>query len=161
MSPIFVRPRRLIFVAALILVACSGLDTLTPEMLDQAERKWQTSRPASYSLTVVMEGDRVDRGEFDVEVRENNVVSIKRNGVAVKPASGQDYSMEGLFRIVRDELELAKTPSLFGAPAGYSAYLLASFDNNTGQLKQYRRSVGGISNSIEIEVLKFQVSSSK
>ena len=108
-----------------------------------------------------MEGDRVERGEFDVEVQANRVISITRNGAAVNPAAGQDYSMEGLFRIVREELDLSKNPSLLGAPAGYSAYLMASFDDKTGQLKQYRRSVGGISNSIEIEVLRFQVPSSK
>jgi hypothetical protein len=33
---------------------------------------------------------------------------------------------------------------------------MASFDRDTGALKHYRRSVGGISNSIDIEVLEFK-----
>jgi len=145
----------------MMLAACSGLSTLTPEMLDQAERRWQTSKPSGYLMTVIMEGDRVERGEFEVEVHADAVTSLKRNGLTLNPAAGKDYSVDGLFRIIRDEVDLAKTPSLFGAPTGYSAYLMASFDGSTGRLKHYRRSVGGISNSIDIEVLKFEVSSSK
>src|SRR4029453_17892037 len=120
---------------SLLLAACSGLSTLTPEILDQAESRWQASRPPAYSLTRVMEGDRGERGEFDVEVQANTVTSLKRNGVALNAESGKDYSMEGLFRIIHEEIDLAKTPTLFGAPPGYSAYLMASFDQATGGLK--------------------------
>jgi hypothetical protein len=138
-----------------LVAACSGLSTLTPELLDQAEQRWSASKPAAYHLVVAMEGDRVERGEYDVEVKDNVVISIKRNGSIVDSKVGQDYSMDGLFKIIRDEVGLAKTPSLFGAPAGYSAYLMASFDRSSGRLQHYRRSVGGISNSIDIEVLQF------
>jgi hypothetical protein len=58
-------------------------------------------------------------------------------------------------------MDLAQKPSLLGAPEGYSAYLMASFDGETGALKHYRRSVGGISNSIDIEVLEFRQVSTK
>jgi hypothetical protein len=50
---------------------------------------------------------------------------------------------------------LAKTPSLLGAPGGYSAYLMADFDEQTGRLVAYRRTVGGTSNTIDIKVLEF------
>ena len=143
-------------VAGFVLIAgCSGLGTLTPELLDQAEQKWNASKPAAYHLVVAMKGDRVEFGEYDVEVKNHVVTSLKRNGAVVDSKVGQDYSMDGLFRILREEIDLARNPSLFGAPAGYSAYLMASFDQSSGRLKQYRRSVGGISNSIEIEVLQF------
>ena len=124
-------------------------------MLEKAETKWNGSRPSSYRLVVAMEGDRVDRGEFEVQVENNVVTSLKRNGEAVKTASGQDYSMEGLFKIIREEMDLAKNPSTFGAPSGYSAYLMARFNSGSGQLEHYRRAVGGISNSIDIQVLSF------
>ena len=144
-----------ILVAALLLVSCSGLSNLTPAMLDEAEAKWNGSRPASYVLVVSMEGDRVDRGEFEVQVQNNVVTSLKRNGEAVKTSIGQDYSVDGLFKIIHEEVDLAKSPSLFGAPAGYSAYLMARFDGRSGRLEHYRRSVGGISNSIDIRILSF------
>lgn len=125
-------------------------------MLDQAEEKWKANRPASYVLVVSMEGDRVDRGEFEVEVHDNIVTSVKRNGQIANPASGQDYSMDGLFKMLRDEMSLSENPALLGAPAGYTAYLMARFDDKTGRLRHYRRAVGGISNSIDIQVLRFE-----
>jgi len=151
-----VHPRKLIPIA-LLLLSCSGLNTLTPAMLEEAEQRWNTAKPASYSLKVAMQGDRVERGEFDVTVKDNVVTSLKRNGAEVKSvAAGQDYSIDGLFKIVHEEMDLAQNPSVWGAPEGYSAYLMASFDRDTGALKHYRRSVGGISNSIDIEVLEFK-----
>ena len=111
---------------------------------------------ASYRLVVAMEGDRVERGEFDVRVEGGVVTELKRNGAGCELQGGQDYSMDGLFKMIREEMDLAKNPSLFGAPAGYSAYLMARFDNRTGGLLHYRRSVGGISNSIDIQVLSFE-----
>jgi hypothetical protein len=148
-------------VALLWLVSCSGLSTLTPAMLDEAEAKWKTAKPSSYRLVVAMEGDKVERGEFDVRVEGGVVTEIKRNGEAVNLKAGQDYSMEGLFRIIREEIDLAKNPALLGGQPGYSVYLMARFDNRTGGLLHYRRSVGGTSNSIEIEVLKFESGSGK
>jgi hypothetical protein len=144
----------------LLLASCSGLSALTPAMLDEAEMKWNTAKPASYKLVVSMEGDRVERGEFDVRVEGGVVTALKRNGEPVSLNAGQDYSMEGLFRIIRQEMDLARNPVLLGAQPGYSAYLMASFDSRTGGLVHYRRSVGGISNSIDIQVLKFEASGS-
>ena len=97
----------------------------------------------------------MERGVFDVEVENGIVTNLKRNGEVVRPTEAQDYSMEGLFKIIREEMDLAKNPSLFGAPAGYSAYLMARF-SRTGGLQHYRRAVGGISNSIDIQVLSFE-----
>ena len=85
----------------LLLGSCSGLSTLTPEMLDRAEAKWSAGKPASYRLVVSMEGDRVERGEFDVQVQNGVVTSLKRNGEVVNLKSGEDYSMDGLFKMVR------------------------------------------------------------
>ena len=136
-------------------MSCSGLSTLTLPALDEAQAKWNAGKPASYRLVVSMEGDRVERGEFDVEVQNGIVTSLKRNGEVVTPTEAQDYSMEGLFKIIREEMDLAKNPALFGAPAGYSAYLMARF-STTGGLQHYRRAVGGISNSIDIQVLSFE-----
>lgn len=150
-----VRNKKWILIATLAVASCSGLSTLTPEMVDQAEARWSAGKPASYRMIVSMEGDRVEHGEFDVEVRNGVVTSLKRNGQVVNLKSGEDYSMDGLFKIIRNEMDLAKTPSTFGAPEGYSAYLMGSFDG-TGKLRHYRRAVGGISNSIDIRVLSFE-----
>ncbi len=102
-----------------------------------------------------MSGDRVETGKFEVTVEDGKVTSLRRNGLSISPNSGQDYSMEGLFHVLQQELGLAEKPAMLGAPEGYSVYMNARFDDQTGRLVEYRRTVGGASNSIEIKVLEF------
>jgi hypothetical protein len=143
----------------LFFTACSRLPPLTSEVLLQAEQKWAMHRPDSYRLVIDMSGDRVETGKFEVQVRSNKVAGIRRNGVTISPNLGQDYSMEGLFHILEQELSLAEKPTMLGAPEGYGVYTNARFDDMTGRLIRYRRTVGGTSNSIEINVLEFQADS--
>ena len=151
-------PRNVLFVVAIVaLSACSGLSSLTPQMIDQAEKQWNASKPASYRLIVTMEGDRVEKSEYDVHVENGTVTSLLRNGKVVHSFQGQDYSMDGLFGIIREEMELSGTPGKLGAPEGYGAYLMADFDRATGRLLKYRRTLGGgVNNSIDIVVQAFE-----
>jgi hypothetical protein len=136
--------------------SCSRLTTLTPSILADAQAKWDASRPSSYYLRIEMKGDRVEKEQFETVVRNGQVESFKRNGQDIHPSPDQDYSMDGLFRILRQEMALVQKPTLLGAPEGYGAYPMASFDQTTGRLTQYRRTVGGTSNTIEIRVLEFR-----
>jgi hypothetical protein len=151
-----VKSKSLVCAALVFLVSCSGLTTLTRPMIDDAEKKWTASKASSYRLVVVMSGDRLERSEYDVKVDSGIVVELKRNGKTVNPAAGQDYSMDGLFSIVKQELDLSETPTKLGAPEGYMAYLMAQFDASTGRLVKFRRSVGGVSNSIDIVVQTYE-----
>ena len=45
---------------------------------------------------------------------------------------------------------------MLGAPEGYAVYVTAKFDDTTGRLLHYRRSVGGTANSIDINVVGYQ-----
>jgi len=138
-------------------MSCSGLSPLTPQMIDQAEKQWNASKPASYRLVVTMSGDRLEKSEYEVRVENGTVTRLTRNGQAVNSFQGQDYSMDGLFSIIREEMDLSSTPGKLGAPEGYTAYLMADFDNATGRLLKYRRSVGGgANNSIDIVVQSFE-----
>jgi hypothetical protein len=136
--------------------ACSRLPTLTPQILTEAEEKWNKQRPAAYRLVVEMSGDRVETGRFEVEVRGNEMVSLRRNGLVIRPNAGQDYTMEGLFRMLKQELGLAEKPAMLGAPPGYAIYITAKFDELNGRLIRYRRIVGGTSNSIEVNVVEYE-----
>ena len=147
--------QRLLLIVALMICGCSRLETLTPGLLDEAQQKWKTNEPASYRIVIDMSGDRVEAGRFEATIREGKVVSLRRNGLGITVGSGQDYSMEGLFQMLRQELGLAEKPALLGAPGGYSVYLQARFDDTTGQLVRYSRSVGGTSNAIEINVVEY------
>jgi hypothetical protein len=140
----------------LFFTACSRLPPLTSEVLLQTEQKWAMHRPDAYRLVIDMSGDRVEAGKFEVQVRSNKVAGIRRNGVTISPNLGQDYSMEGLFHMLEQELGLAERPTMLGAPVGYAVYTNARFDDTTGRLIRYRRTVGGASNSVEINVLEFQ-----
>jgi hypothetical protein len=121
----------------------------------QAQQKWMQHRPPFYRLVVEMSGDRVETGRFEVDVRSGNVVSLRRNGLIIRPDAGQDYSMEGLFHMLGQELGLAEKPPMLGAPPGYKVYVTARFDDNTGRLIRYRRIVGGTSNAIEVNVIEY------
>jgi hypothetical protein len=149
--------KRTFLLAALLLAsaACSRLPTLTADTLRQAEQKWNSQKPDVYRLVIEMSGDRVETGRFEIEVRAGQVVSLRRNGLVIRANAGQDYSMEGLFHMLEQELGLAEKPAIVGAPPGYSVYTNAKFDDTTGRLIRYRRIVGGTSNSIEINVVEF------
>jgi hypothetical protein len=134
---------------------CSRLPALTPEILTQAEQKWAQHNPPFYRLIVEMSGDRVETGRFEVDVRSGHVVSLRRNGLVIRPDAGQDYSMEGLFHMLVQELGLSEKPTMLGAPPGYSVYITARFDDTTGRLVHYRRIVGGTSNSIDVNVVEY------
>jgi len=148
---------RKFFIPALLfaIAGCSRLPVLTPAILEQAENKWRTHRPDSYRLVLDMSGDRVETGRFEAMVRSGGVVSLRRNGLVIMPSRGQDYSMEGLFRMLEQELGLAEKPAILGAPPGYSVYTTAEFDTNTGRLIHYRRVVGGTSNSIDVKIVEY------
>jgi hypothetical protein len=141
----------------LLMLSCSRLPALTPAALSDAEQRWKANAPAAYRLSLEMSGDRVETGLFEVEVRSGSIVSLRRNGMIVRAAEGQDYTMEGLFRMLAQELSLAEKPAMLGAPPGYSVYPTARFDDASGRLIRYRRTVGGASNSIEVKVLEFTV----
>ena len=150
--------RRLLAPAMLCLIfACSRLQPLTVDALTQAEAKWKAQRPESYRLVVEMSGDRVETGRFEVTVRGGQVISLKRNSLVIRPNAGQDYSMDGLFHMLEQELGLAERPATVGAPEGYSVYINARFDDATGRLIRYRRIVGGATNSIDINALQFDL----
>ena len=137
-------------------IACSRLQPLTIDRLMQAEAKWMSHKPNAYHLVIEMSGDRVQNGRFEVAVRGGQVVELKRNGLVILSTTGQDYSMDGLFHMLEQELGLAERPTTLGAPEGYSVYLNARFDEMTGRLIRYRRIVGGTSNSIEVNAVEFE-----
>jgi len=150
--------KRALFSALVVLsaVACSRLPPLTPQILTDAEQQWSKQRPIGYRLVVEMSGDRVETGKFEVEVRGNETVSLRRNGLVIRPNAGQDYTMEGLFHMLKQELGLAERPAMLGAPEGYAIYVTAKFDDTNGRLMRYRRIVGGTSNSIEVNVVEYE-----
>ena len=135
--------------------SCSRLAPLTADSLYASQQKWRAAKPGRYRLAVEMRGDRVDAGRFEILVSGEDV-SIRRDGEVILPAKPQDYSMEGWFRMLQQELDLTSSPTLLGAPPGYSSYPMARFDPNNGRLIRFQRTVGGVQNSIEIDIVEFE-----
>jgi hypothetical protein len=141
-------------------ISCSRLQPLTSDRLMEAEAKWTAQKPDAYHLVIEISGDRIETGRFDVRVLHGQVITLRRNELVIRPNAGQDYSMDGLFHMLEQELGLAEHPATLGTPEGYSVYLNARFDDTTGQLIRYRRIVGGTSNSIEVRVVSFDQNAS-
>ena len=140
----------------LFCLACSRLQPLTSDRLMDAEAKWKAHKPDAYHMVIEISGDRIETGRFDVKVLRGQITSLRRNNLVIRSNAGQDYSMDGLFHMLEQELGLAEHPSTLGAPEGYSVYLNARFDDMSGRLIRYRRTVGGTSNSIEVSVVEFE-----
>ena len=145
-----------LLLCSLFVTGCSQLEPLTESKLSTAERLWQSNAPSLYRAVIEISGERVEAGTFEILVRSGEVIGITLNDQAVLPGRSDDYSINGLFGILRQELALAEEPSLLGAPRGYEAYLLVRFDSETGRLEHYRRTVGGAASSINIEVVAFE-----
>ena len=142
-------------VGSAVVVHREPLADLTPELLQAARARWSSAAPADYDLDVLVHADRLDDGNFAIQVRGGSVIAARRNGIATTGAADA-YSIAGLFEILGRELELARNPSAgFGAPAGYRAYLQVRFHPRFGYPEKYRRVVGGATNGVEITVQRF------
>ena len=148
--------KRGVIVTLILIISCARLQPLTIDRLEEAEAKWRMHQPDAYRLVIEMSGDRVEKGRFEVNVQRGRIVELRRNNLVIRPTAGQDYSMDGLFHMLDQELGLAEKPAMLGAPPGYSIYLNARFHDQTGRLMRYRRTVGGISNSIDVNVVEFE-----
>lgn len=149
-------PVRTLLALCLLLPGCSGLDALTERGLADAERRWAAHRPDTYRMVIEISGQRVESGRYEVFVVDGAVGRMTLDGFEVAPDRSDDYSIHGLFRTLRQELALSEDPRQLGAPAGYTAYLMARFHPESGRLEHYRRTVGGASNNVDIEVVEFE-----
>ena len=150
--------RRASLSLVLLVFGCSRLSVLTPDSLNAAQKQWESSGASNYRMVVETKGDRFDPSQYEVTVRAKEVVKLLRNGQLVRPGGGgEDYSVDGLFHVLDQELDLKQNPEKLGAPPGYASYPMADFDPATGRLLRYQRSVGGTKNSIEIIVKEFEV----
>src|SRR2546430_2439062 len=96
----FVKQKLSVAAIVCLAAACARLQPLTPDRLTQAEAKWKVHPPQAYQLVIEMSGDRIETGRLDVSVQQGQVITLRRNNLAIRPNGGQDYSMEGLFHML-------------------------------------------------------------
>jgi hypothetical protein len=134
------------------LLACARGEPLAGDRIEAAERRWQAAGLGDYRLALSIEGDRVQAGDFQIEVRGGTVTSASRNGTAV---ASRDlfYTVPGLFTFLRDEQGMAAAPErYFGVPAGTPVTQRARFHAELGYPERYLRAVRGTQHGIEIIV---------
>ena len=135
---------------------CAKGEDLTRERLGQAAARWQQASISSYRMTLEITGDRIKAGTFEIEVIRNKIKAVSRNGKNIG-SNDRFYSLDGLFKFLDDELEIAKEPArYFNAPSDTRVYLRAHFDPKLGYPTRYLRSVVGTDHNITLEVVHFE-----
>lgn len=117
------------------------METLTSAALDEAERRWEAQGAESYHLVVRVRAPRFAPAVYDLVVKEGKVVEMERDGSAlpIEEAGRHDFSVAGLFDLLREDLPLAGEHPIGSAPP---IDLRARFNPATGRLERYRRTVG-------------------
>src|SRR5262245_4057028 len=80
-------------------------DPVTREALAQARALWEQAGIINYDLDLETWG--VQSGRYHVQVRDGRLVQITRNGTAADPAEGDYWTVDGLFRVIEEELDAA------------------------------------------------------
>lgn len=148
--------RLVLISAALACLGCSsGTETLTGEALAKSRRVWRSAGLASYDLLWSTSGVRNAR--YWVYVRKGAVVridSLRQDGkvVEAKPAEPAMYSVDGLFRTLREELDQLAGDRPFGKPKGTKCVLLFKPDPKLGYPLVFDRDIVGGGKGLEIRV---------
>jgi hypothetical protein len=132
------------------------MEPVTATMLDAAERRWEARGSTSYHLVVRVRAPRFEPAVYDLVVQSGEVVTVERNGrpVASGSVDRYDYSMSGLFALLRNDLRLAAVPAIGDTPP---VDLRARFEPETGRLVHYRRTVGTARRRVLlVEVLAYE-----
>src|SRR5262249_36114948 len=117
------------------------MQPLTARTLEDAQHRWEAHRADSYHLVVRVRAPRFDVAVYDVVVAGGELAKVERNGQDVRREDVRhyDYSVPGLFALLREDLRLADVPAVGDVPP---LDLRAHFEPETGRLMQYRRNVG-------------------
>lgn len=117
---------------------------LSAENLAESRERWHSAAIQNYDVSYRMHG-----AEYEVEVRGGAVTQAQMNGEMLSSADLGLYSMNGLFAILKLELENA-------ADVHPRPTMRVKFDNSNGHLIRYvrGRSTLGRSSSIEVHSLR-------
>jgi hypothetical protein len=129
---------------------------LTREQLEDAIRRWKVHGPRDYVMTVYKRIGDTNADTIVARVRGGKVLEVRLNGEPLRnqetderfPAGHerlQYYTMDHLLREIERFLELDER-------AKRKTYNVALFDEQTGALRRYVRSVPGTREHVEEEV---------
>ncbi len=95
-------------IAIVVSMRAKELPPITFEILDAAVSRWSANGPADYDMDIEQSG--VNPALYHVEVRHGNVVAMTMNNRPTPPHTWDDWSVPGLFTIIRRDLEVCMAP---------------------------------------------------
>jgi hypothetical protein len=131
------------------------MEPLTAQTLAEAERRWEAHGADSYRAVVRVRPPRAKPAVYDVAVAGGRLVRLERDGRPMRPEDAvYDYSVPGLFALLREDLRLVGVPRVGDTPP---LDLRARFEPATGRLVRYRRTVGSARRRVLlVEVLDYE-----
>jgi hypothetical protein len=96
-------------VAVLYLSRGQQLPGITFEILDAAVRQWSDAGPQDYEFDAELTG--VNPSVVHVEAKNGQVTAMTVNGRPTKPHTWDDWSVPGLFGVIRRDLEVCMNPN--------------------------------------------------
>lgn len=155
------RPTALVVATLLALAGCGGGEDVTVASLRQARQTWNRANIQDYDLEWTSSGGP-SPGHYLVTVRGGRVERVRSalpdgRVIEARPGDKQLYGVDGLFRILERELDLAADDRPFGQPRGATVILQFAPDDRYGFPRSYRRDVSGATGGVvAIDVLRFE-----
>ena len=144
------------------LAGCGGGIDVNTRSLGKARSLWESAKIPDYDLEWTTSGER--DGHYLVYVREGKVQAIDAyvpdlkarlvRQIRVKPGDPSYYGVDGLFKIMKEELAQLEDASPFGRPKGTQVILRFTPDTTLGFPKLYRRDVMGSPKGLSVDVFR-------
>lgn len=134
------------------LVVREGTEPVTRERLGEARARWAAADISSYDMDLQFSG--AQSGIYRVRVRGGRLKHITLNDGPANPSEEEYWTVEGLFRIIEEELDLAEDPSRGAFPAGTQVWLRMHCDPDLGYPVRFIRQVPGTNRGVQIRVLR-------
>lgn len=155
-----------IALAMLVVCGCGETgDPVNPERIERDAARWAAAGIQDYDLTWQSISTR-NQSIYKVFVRGGDVKAVRLvrpdgKAVALKPADTNFYSVDGLFRTLREELAQSREPRPFGQPPGTTVILTMRSDDRLGYPTLYRRDIFGVEDRMGIDVIELKPSTAE
>lgn len=127
-----------------LLIVREPTEPLSRERLNSARERWIASGICDYDVTLRMRGV-----EYSVTVRNGIVMEIASAGVVAQTNDPGAYSIDGVFRVLQQELDAAER---FATPP----VMRARFNHTLGYPERYIRGSGEMGAAASVEVEQFR-----
>lgn len=151
-----------LLVACVVILPFAGCgesgDPVRPERVEADAARWAAAGIRDYDLVWQSVSTR-NRSTYKVYVRDGDVRAVRLvrpdgKAVALKPADMNFYSVDGLFRTIREELAQSQEPRPFGQPPGTTVVLTMRSEDKLGYPTLYRRDIFGVEDRMGIDVIE-------